>query len=91
MANEYHPNFVSPPSETLKELLTDKKMLPHDLARLMGDREILEVIVHNAPLTLKLAKELQEALGVSYRFWVKREEAYRESLSRKKRRHEPRQ
>lgn len=88
MANEienmYAPDFVSPPGETLEELLEDRGMTQAELAERMGRprKTINEIIQGKAAITAETALQLERVLGTPARFWLEREQHYREFLAR---------
>lgn len=86
--NEYMPDFVTPPGETLQEILDTIGMSKAELADRIGKtpKTIGEIIKHGAPITPATAMELEKALGTSASFWNNRERRYRESLARQQER-----
>ena len=84
--NEYMPDWVSPPGETLQELLEEKGMTQAELAERMGrpKKTINEIVKGKAEITPDTSLQLERVLGVPSSFWNNRERAYRESLARKK-------
>lgn len=84
MQNEYHPSVVSPPGDSLLELLEDIGMSQAELARRMGrpTKTINEIIQGKAAITPETALQLERVLEVPASFWNRRERHYRESLAR---------
>ncbi len=84
--NEYMPESVSPPGETLQELLEEKGMTQAELAQRMGrpKKTINEIVKGKAEITPDTSLQLERVLGIPSSFWNNRERAYRESLARKK-------
>jgi len=84
MHTAYSPNYVSPPGETLAEVLEDRGMSQAELARRTGlaKKTINEIIKGKAPLTAGTALKLERVLGVPASFWNAREQRYREFLAR---------
>lgn len=82
--NEYLPDIVSPPGETLQEILEERGMSQAELAERMGrpKKTINEIIKGKATITPTTALQLERALGVPASFWNDREQNYRESLAR---------
>jgi len=80
----YFPNYVSPPGETLAEVLEDRGMSQAELARRTGlaKKTINEIIKGKAPITPGTALKLERVLGVPASFWNAREQRYREFLAR---------
>lgn len=87
--NEYVPEIVSPPGETLRELMQERG-ITHTLMMMRLDMrpEAFEKLLQGkAPLTDYIAEQLAEAGGKigwpDAKFWKAREKNYRESLKRK--------
>jgi HTH-type transcriptional regulator / antitoxin HigA len=82
--NQYTPDFVSPPGETLLEILEEKGMSQAELAERTGrpKKTINEIIKGKAALTPETAMQLERALGTPANFWNNRERNYREGLAR---------
>lgn len=80
---EFQPNWVSPPGETISELLLERDLsldcfiqqtgLPKSKARELLDGKL--------PVTNSLALSLQTLFSVSSDFWLRREDNYRKSLA----------
>jgi HTH-type transcriptional regulator/antitoxin HigA len=84
LQNEYHPESVSPPGETLAETLDTLGMSQAELARRMGRpvKTINEIIQGKAAITAETALQLEQVLQIPASFWLKREQHYREFLAR---------
>jgi HTH-type transcriptional regulator/antitoxin HigA len=82
--NQYGPDFVSPPGETLLETLEQRGMSQAELADRTGrpKKTINEIIKGKASITPKTALQLEMVLGVPASFWNNRERQYREALAR---------
>src|SRR3989442_1452230 len=82
--NEYRPDYVSPPGETLTETLETTGMSQAELAKRMGRpvKTINEIIQGKAAITAETALQLEQVLNIPASFWLKREQQYRESLAR---------
>ena len=80
----YEPDVVSPPGETLEEMLEERHMTQKELAQRMGRplKTINEIIKGKAAITADTALQLERVLGVSASFWNQREAHYREYCSR---------
>ena len=81
---QYKPDFVTPPGETLEEILEVIGMSQVDLARRMGrpTKTINEIIKGKTGITPETALQLELVLDTPARFWINREKRYRESLAR---------
>lgn len=81
--NQYCPDEVSPPGETLLEVLEERGMTQADLAERTGRPRttIDEIIKGKAAITPETALQLEKALGVPASFWNARETRFREFLA----------
>jgi addiction module HigA family antidote len=82
--NQYMPDTVSPPGETLQETLGALGMSQSDLAERTGrsKKMINEIVKGKAPITPKMSLELERVLGVPASFWNNRERNFREAQAR---------
>lgn len=78
--NQYHPDYVSPPGETLSEVLQERGMSQAELARRTGrpKKTINEIIKGKSAITPETALQLERALGIPARFWNNRQQQYEE-------------
>ena len=88
LSNEYKPDVVTPPGETLQEVIETLGMTKAELADRIGKtpKTVGEIIKHGAPITPSTAMELEKVLGVPCSFWNNRERRFRESLARQEER-----
>jgi addiction module HigA family antidote len=86
--NEYVPDQVSPPGETLLEVLDERGITQAELAERTGRprKTINEIVKGKAAITPETALQLERALGVPASFWNNRESRYREFLARQEER-----
>ena len=82
--NQYRPDTVSPPGETLRDLLEEIGLSQAELATRMGrpKKTISEIMNGKAAITTETALQLEMVLGVPADFWNAREQNYREYLAR---------
>jgi HTH-type transcriptional regulator/antitoxin HigA len=82
--NQYTPDFVSPPGETLLDTLETLGMTQAELANRTGrpKKTINEIVQGKAAITSETALQLELVLGVPATFWLRREQQYREWLAR---------
>jgi len=80
LENQYQPDYVSPPGETLLETLEALGMSQAGLTERTGKslKTINEIIKGKAPITPETALQLERVLGVPARFWNARERQYQE-------------
>jgi len=82
--NQYTPDVVSPPGETLEELLAERGISQTELAEHIGvsKNTISEIINGKSAITAEIALQLELVLGTPASFWNNRERFYREALAR---------
>ena len=81
--NQYTPDYVSPPGETLLEKLQEISMSQAELAKRMGrhKKTVNEIVQGKAPITPGTALQLEAVLGIPATFWNTREVHYRQHLA----------
>lgn len=82
--SEYRPDVVSPPGETLVDVLAEAGMSQAELADRTGrpKKTINEIVKGKAMLTSETAVQLERVLGVPATFWARREAMFRAHLAR---------
>lgn len=82
----YRPAVVSPPGDTLAELIEERGIAQAELARRMGRpvNAINEMVLGAKEITEDSALELERVLGTPAHFWLARESRYREYLARQR-------
>jgi HTH-type transcriptional regulator/antitoxin HigA len=80
----YAPDSVTPPGETLEEVLMERGMSQAQLATRTGrpTKTINEIVKGKAAITPETALQFELVLGIASSFWTAREQLYRESLAR---------
>jgi HTH-type transcriptional regulator / antitoxin HigA len=83
LQNEYYPDSVSSPGETLLETIETIGMSQAELARRMGCsvKLVNEIVQGKAVVTPETAQQLGQVLHIPVSFWLNRERRYRESLA----------
>ncbi len=78
----FTPNWVSPPGETIADLLDDRQWTLAELAERTGFtvQHVNELITGCAPITAETAADLDRVLGGTVEFWLTREVRYRAAL-----------
>ena len=86
--NEYNPDFVTPPGETLLETLEVIGMSQAEFAERTGrpKKTVNEIIRGKASITPETALQFEKVLGVPASFWINREQNYQEWLAREQER-----
>ena len=85
LRNEYLPETVSLPGESLLEVLESKGMSQAELAERTGrpKKTINEIVNGKAAITPETAIQFERVLSVPAEFWNNRERQYREALARR--------
>lgn len=80
----YTPDEVSPPGESLSDLIEELGMTQRELSQRLGRsaKHLNQVISGKAPITVDLALALELVLGTPAKFWILREANYREWKAR---------
>lgn len=83
---EYLPDVISPPGETLHDILEERGMTQSELAERTGrpKKTINEIIKGKTTLTPDTAIQLERVLGTPASFWINRERNYQEWLARQR-------
>lgn len=78
--NEYAPDSISAPGETLQDLMIEKQIDIKTLSKLCSvtPNVISQILDGDAKLSRKLAQKLGEVFGQSTEFWLERDLAYQE-------------
>ncbi len=86
--NQYNPDFVTNPGETLLETLEFIGMSQAEFAERTGrpKKTINEIVHGKATITPETALQFEKVLGVSARFWLNREKNFQEWLAREQQR-----
>jgi addiction module HigA family antidote len=82
--NQYSPDFVTPPGETLLETIEALGMSQVQLAERTGrpTKTISEIINGKTAITPETALQFEKVLGVPARFWINLERNYQEWKAR---------
>lgn len=83
MDNQYKPQSVSPPGDTLGDVIAARGMTIESLAKLIPcSPEIIAAIVFDQhEITPEMAYRLDITLGIPKAFWIAREKQYRDYLA----------
>ncbi|MCA9939846.1 MAG: HigA family addiction module antidote protein [Anaerolineales bacterium] len=81
----YEPDFVTPPGDTLLELLQEREISQSELARRMNRpiKTINEIIRAKKEVTAETALQLELVLGTPAHVWLNLEQNYQEHLARR--------
>lgn len=85
LKNRYAPDEVSPPGDTLREILRERGLTQTELATRMGrpKKTVSEIVNGKAAITVDTALQFELVLGVPAAFWNAREQHYRQHLARR--------
>jgi HTH-type transcriptional regulator/antitoxin HigA len=88
--NQYRPPTVSPPGDTLGELLEERSIRQIELAARMGvtPKFVNELVAGKATITPATALALERALDLPASFWLARDARYQEARARQESRAE---
>lgn len=80
----FSPRWASPPGDTIRDVLEDRRMDLQTLSNLIGMHKtsVARVVEQGEPISLDLARRLADVLGPSVEFWVTRDCQYRDDLAR---------
>lgn len=83
LQNQYHPDYVSPPGDTLLETLDAIGMPQAELAQRVGQpvKIIQEIIQAKATITDETASQLEQVLHIPASFWLNMDRNYQECLA----------
>lgn len=86
LSTEFSPTYVSPPGETIEDLLDDAAMTQADLAKRLGvsTKHLNQVVKGVAPISADLALGLEMVFDVPADFWMTREAIYRTRLAKQR-------
>lgn len=80
----FSPDWVSPPGDTIHDLMTERDWSQAELAHRLGFglKHLDQLVKGKAPITEDTALRLERVLGSTANFWLNREAKYRERLAR---------
>ncbi|GAB6039963.1 HigA family addiction module antitoxin [Endothiovibrio diazotrophicus] len=83
-ASPFRPDWVSPPGDTILDLLEEREWSQAELADRLGfsPKHVNQLIKGKAAITEDAALRLEGVLGSTAGFWLNREAKYREHLAR---------
>jgi HTH-type transcriptional regulator / antitoxin HigA len=83
--NTFTPDWISPPGETIADLIEEREWSQVELAKRLGytTKHISLLINGKASITEETALKLENVLGSNVSFWLSREAQYRAKLAQK--------
>ena len=81
---KFEPDYVSPPSATLLEVLDGNQLTIRQFAeKTQLSSDVMDQIIRNDfVMTEEVASRFEQVLGVSAKFWMNRDRNYRKHLTR---------
>ena len=78
MSKGYNPSLIVKPSETLKEVMEDRKLTKESLSSLteLTIAEIEELLSDKKHIDIRIGEGLQKATGIRASFWVNLSKRY---------------
>ena len=88
-SKSFRPKWVSAPGSTIAETLSNLGLSEKQFAQKIGESEeyVRDLLGGREPITLELARQLEETLGASTEFWMSRDYQFRQDLKRNESRH----
>jgi HTH-type transcriptional regulator/antitoxin HigA len=82
--SDFRPNWISPPGDTINDLLRERGIALAEFADRMGQtlERVTELVQGRSTITIRVARRLEEVLGASVEFWMSRDFQYREDVAR---------
>ena len=76
----FSPNWVSPPGDTIADLLEERGWTQEELAKRTGysSKHINRLVRGVVPLSGEMALKLENVFGAPARFWLTREAQFRQ-------------
>lgn len=83
----FNPDWISPPGDTIEDLLEERKWTQAELAERTGFslEHVAELTKGKTMLTLDAARRVSSVLGGPVEFWLVREAKYQVALERQRR------
>jgi HTH-type transcriptional regulator/antitoxin HigA len=77
--NAFNPDWVSPPGDTIADILEERSYSQLEFAQRMGytPKHANELLRSRAPISPETARKLELVLGATADFWIARETQYR--------------
>jgi plasmid maintenance system antidote protein VapI len=83
-SQQFRPNWVSAPGDTITDILLERRMSVHELATLLEESpdSTTELLEGRLAITIAMARKLARVLGATVQFWIARDFQYREDAAR---------
>lgn len=85
MTRSRYIEWISPPGETIADLLDERGWSKSEFAERLGctPKHVSQLLAGHAPIHAEMAASLSRVLGSTPEFWLEREARYRAALDRK--------
>lgn len=82
--SDFCPNWISPPGDTINDLLRERGIALAEFADRMEQtiERVTDLLQGRSTITIRVARRLEEVLGASVEFWMSRDFQYREDVAR---------
>jgi plasmid maintenance system antidote protein VapI/Zn-dependent peptidase ImmA (M78 family) len=83
-SNEFHPDWASPPGDTISDILGERHLSEVEFASQLGRSldEARSLIRGRTSITIAIARQLETVLGASVEFWMSRDFQYQQDITR---------
>lgn len=84
MENEFLPDWVSAPGDTISDVLADRGFGSAHLVKALDMKytDVVNLLRGNISITMDIAEKLEAFLKVPKGFWIERDRLYRSELKR---------
>lgn len=81
-AEAFSPDWASAPGDTMSDILREQNISENDFAQRIGhtNKETSDLLRGRSPITIALARRLEQVLGGSVEFWMSRDFQYRQQV-----------
>lgn len=85
MKIDFQPDWVSPPGDTITDILRERNLSPEQFASQLQrtPEEVTNLLRGQTAITLEMARRLEQTLGASLQFWMARDYQYHQDLARR--------
>lgn len=78
--NQYNPDYISPPGDTIAELMEERGIAISEVLEKTGlePEKLLRLMTGDNPIGRRSACKLTEAFGTPAKFWIERSRIYQD-------------
>lgn len=83
-SQEFRPDWVSPPGDTIADILTERGLSLAEFAQHIGQtpEQAKDLLQGRTTITIGIARRLEQFLGASMEFWMSRDFQYRQDVAK---------